>query len=123
MAAAGTGVKRGNGRPASGAAGQPGRPARPSPAFQRLALHRPPPHMRGRGSTPWGSSSSQLPVEFRPYPPSVGGWSRLAARGEFPAPNWPLGPPPVPHARFLGHWEGQKSVECIRYDFLRNGCD
>jgi hypothetical protein len=40
------------------------------------------------------------------------GWTE-PARGEFPAPNWPLGPPPVPHPGFLGHWEAQKSVECI----------
>jgi hypothetical protein len=64
-------------------------------------------HVRGRDSTPRGSSASQPPVVFRPHPR---GWLG-PARGEFMAPNSPLGPPPVPHAGFLGHWEGQKSVE------------
>jgi hypothetical protein len=37
-------------------------------------------------------------VEFRPYPPWVAvGWSRLGARGEFLAPNSPLGLPSVLH--------------------------
>jgi hypothetical protein len=31
-------------------------------------------------------------------------WWLDPARGEFPASIWPLGPPPVPHAGFLGHW-------------------
>jgi hypothetical protein len=183
--------------------------APPLPRFPAARVAPSPPHMRGRGGTPWGSSASQPPVEFRPYPvPPVGGWSRLGAsfrpqigrwdrrqchmpdfwvtgrpinplnasvatfcaegvismhqtphhhparawsrrhplgvvdepvagrfpsvpprgwlqpaRGEFPAPNSPLGPPPVPHDRFLGHWEAHKSVECARCDFLRSGCD
>ena len=82
MAASGTGVKRGNGRRVT-----PDRPPRPSPAFRRLALHRPPPHAGGRGGTTWGSSASQPPVEFRPDPPWVVG----AGSGRVPGPKLAAG--------------------------------
>jgi hypothetical protein len=98
------------------------RPPRPAPAFRQLALQHPPRTcMAGRGGTaPWGSSASQPPRSNSVRTPR--GWLE-PARGEFPAPNWPLGPPPVPHAGFLDHWEAQKSAECIRCDFLCSGCD
>jgi hypothetical protein len=68
-----------------------------------------PPHARGRGGTTRGSSASQPPVVFRPYPPWVVG---TGSGGEFLAPNSPLGPPPVLLAAggFLGRREGQESV-------------
>jgi hypothetical protein len=56
-----------------------------------------PPHARGRGGTTRGSSASQPPVVFRPYPPWVVG---TGSGGEFLAPNSPLGPPPVLLADF-----------------------
>jgi hypothetical protein len=72
------------------------------------------------------SHPSQIQADSHPPDPSSWltprGWL-APARGEFPAPNSPLGPPLVLHGGFMGHWEGQKSVECIRYDFLRSGCD
>ena len=114
MAASGTGVKRGDGRPMPS-----DRPPRPSPAFRRLALHHPPRTQVGGAAPPGGRRrASRRSNSVR----TLRGWLE-PARGEFPASNWPLGPPPVPHAGFLGHWEAQKSVECIRCDFLRSGCD
>ena len=47
--------------------------APPLPRFPATRVAPPPPHMRGGGGTPWGSSASQPPVEFRPYPPWVVG--------------------------------------------------
>jgi hypothetical protein len=81
----------------------------------------PPPHMRGRGGTSWTGGRRRASRRSNSVRTPCG-WLE-PARGEFPAPNSPLGPPPVPHAGFLGHWEGHKFVECLRYDFLRNGCD
>jgi hypothetical protein len=46
-----------------------------------------PPHVRGRGGTPRGSSASQPPVEFRPYPPWVDG----AGSGRVPGPKFAAG--------------------------------
>jgi hypothetical protein len=63
-----------------------GRPAPPSLSLDSPCTA-PPPHMRGRGGTPWGSSASQLPVEFRPYPPWVVG----AGSGRVPAPKFAAG--------------------------------
>jgi hypothetical protein len=80
----------------------------------------PPPRTRVGGEAPPGGrrrASRRLNSVRTPR-----GWL-APARGEFPAPNSPLGPPPVLHGGFLGHWEGHKSVECIRYDFLRSGCN
>jgi hypothetical protein len=115
MAAVGTGVKRGDGRRTWGS----DRPPRPSPAFPQLALHHPPRTCVVAAAPPGGRRrASRRSNSVR----TLRGWLE-PARGEFPAPNSPLGPPPVPHAGFLGHWEAQKSVECIRCDFLRSGCD
>jgi hypothetical protein len=69
MAASGTGVKRGN---MDVRRRRTGRPA-PLPLSGSSRCTTTPPHMRGRGGTPWGSSASQPPVEFRPYPPWVVG--------------------------------------------------
>jgi hypothetical protein len=95
--------------------------APPLPRFPatRVAPPPPPAHAWSRRH-PLGVVGE--PAAGRISSASPRGWLE-PARGEFPAPNWPLGPPPVPHAGFLGHWEAQKSVECIRYDFLRSGCD
>jgi hypothetical protein len=79
MAAAGTGVKRGDGRMTW--SDRP--PRRPLPRFPATRLAPPPPHMRGRGGTPWGLSASQPPVELRPYPPWVVG----AGSGRVPGPK------------------------------------
>jgi hypothetical protein len=91
--------------------GRTGRPAPPPLSFLLPCTPPPtPPHMRGRGGTPPGGCqrASRRSKSVR----TPRGWLE-PARGEFPAPNLPLGPPPVPHAGFLGHWEAQKSVECI----------
>jgi hypothetical protein len=58
-----------------------------------------PPHVRGRGGTRWGSSSSQPPVEFRPYPPCVvEAGSARGARSNTPPPRRPpfRAPPGAP---------------------------
>jgi hypothetical protein len=96
-----------------------GRPAPLSPAFLRLALHHPPRTCVVAAAPPGGVVGEPAAGRIPSIPP-VG--ALQPARGEFPAPNSPLGPPPVPHGGFLGHWEAQKSVECIRCDFLRSGC-
>jgi hypothetical protein len=84
-----------------------GRPAPPplSPSSRCTA----PPARGWAGRHPLGVVGEPAAGRI-PSVPSVGGWSRL-------------GPPPVSHAGFLGHLEAQKSVECIRCDFLRSGCD
>ena len=63
-----------------------GRPA-PPPLSSDSRRTAPPPHMRGRGGTPWGSSASQPPVEFRPDPPWVVG----AGSGRVPGPKFAAG--------------------------------
>jgi hypothetical protein len=81
------------------------------------------PHVRGRGDTPRGSSANQPPVVFRPYPhpPWVGGAGsgRVPDPSQFAAHESPLGPPPMPHAGFLSHWEGQKYVGFYPLDIIR----
>ena len=95
-----------------------GRPAPPPLSSDSLCTA--PPRTRVGAAAPPGGRrrASRRSNSVR----TLRGWLE-PARGEFPASNWPLGPPPVPHAGFLGHWEAQKSVECIRCDFLRSGCD
>jgi hypothetical protein len=68
----------------------------------------PPPHACGRGGTTQGSSASQPPVVFRPYPPWVVG----AGSGRVLAPNpkFAAGTAAGAAGGFLGHREGQKSV-------------
>jgi hypothetical protein len=76
--------------------------APPLPRFPAARVAPPPPHMRGRGGTPWGLSASQSPVEFRPYPRPVGGWSRLGAS------SWPQ----------IGRWDRR---QCHMPDFWVTG--
>jgi hypothetical protein len=73
----------------------------------------PPPHARGRSGTTRGSSASQPPVVFRSYPP----WVVVAwpARGEFLAPNSPLGPPPVLLADFWATGRARNPLEFVRW--------
>jgi hypothetical protein len=66
----------------------------------------PPPHARGRGGTTRGSSASQPPVVFRPYPPWVVG----AGSGRVHGPKFAAGTAAGAARGFLGHQEGQKSV-------------
>jgi hypothetical protein len=63
--------------------------APPLPRFPATRVAPSPPHMRGRGGTPWGSSASQPPVEFRPDPPWVVGVG--AGSGRVPAPKLAAG--------------------------------
>ena len=65
-----------------------------------------PPHARGRGGTTRGSSASQPPVVFRPYPPWVVG----AGSGRVPGPKFAAGTAAGAAGGFLGRREGQKSV-------------
>jgi hypothetical protein len=44
-------------------------------------------HARGRGGTTRGSSATQPPVVFRPYPP-MGGWGRLGASSRPQIRRW-----------------------------------
>jgi hypothetical protein len=67
--------------------GDTGQAAPPLPRFPATRVAPSHPHMRGRGGTPWGSSASQPPVEFRPYPP-VSGWSRLGASSRLQIGRW-----------------------------------
>jgi hypothetical protein len=84
MAAAGTGVKRGNGRPAP-----PDRPPRPSPlSSDSLCTAAPPPHMRGHGSTPWLGVVVEPAAGRIPSVPPVGGWSRLGASSRPQIGRW-----------------------------------
>jgi hypothetical protein len=59
----------------------------PPPRFPPARVAPPPPHARGRGDTPRGSSASQPPVVFRPYPPWVVG----AGSGRVPGPKYAAG--------------------------------
>ena len=69
IAAVGTGVA---GRAREWASDLIQQAAPPFPRFPPARVAPPPPHTRGRrGGTPWGSSASQPPVEFRPCPPWV----------------------------------------------------
>jgi len=65
-----------------------------------------PPHARGRSGTTRGSSASQPPVVFRPYPPWVVG----AGSGRVPGPKFAAGTAAGAAGGFLGRREGQKSV-------------
>jgi hypothetical protein len=65
-----------------------------------------PPHARGRGGTTRGSSASQPPVVFRPYPPWVVG----TGSGRVPGPKFAAGTAAGAASGFLGHREGQKPV-------------
>ena len=65
-----------------------------------------PPHARGRNGTTRGSSASQPPVVFRPYPPWVVG----AGSGRVPGPKFAAGTAAGAAGGFLGRREGQKSV-------------
>jgi hypothetical protein len=64
------------------------------------------PHARGRNGTTRGSSASQLPVVFRPYPP----WVVVAGSGRVPGPKFAAGTAAGAAGGFLGRREGQKSV-------------
>jgi hypothetical protein len=65
------------------------------------------PRTRVGGAAPaWGSSASQSPVVFRPYPPWVVG----AGSGRVPGPKFAAGTAAGAAGGFLGHREGQKSV-------------
>jgi hypothetical protein len=64
----------------------------------------PPPHARGQGGTTRGSSASQPPVVFRPYPP----WVVWAGSGRVPGPKFVAGTAAGAACGFLGHREGQK---------------
>ena len=64
------------------------------------------PHARGRSGTTRGSSASQPPVVFRPYPPWVVG----AGSGRVPGPKFAAGTAVGAAGGFLGRREGQKSV-------------
>ena len=67
----------------------------------------PPPRTRvGRSGTTRGSSASQPPVVFRPYPPWVVG----AGSGRVPGPKFAAGTAAGAAGGFLGRREGQKSV-------------
>jgi hypothetical protein len=66
-----------------------------------------PPHARGRNGTTRGSSASQPPVVFRPYPPWVVG---PGSPGRVPGPKFAAGTAAGAADGFLGHREGQKSV-------------
>ena len=66
----------------------------------------PPPHARGRGGTTRGSSASQPPVVFRPYPPWVVG----AGSGRVSGPKFAAGTAAGAAGGFLDRREGQKSV-------------
>ena len=65
-----------------------------------------PPHARGRSGTTRGSSASQPPVVFRPYPPWVVG----AGSGRVPGPKFAAGTAAGAVSGFLSRREGQKSV-------------
>jgi hypothetical protein len=65
-----------------------------------------PPHARGRGGTRWGSSASQPPVEFRPYPLWVVG----AGSGRVPGPKFAAGTAAGAAGGFMRRREGQKPV-------------
>jgi hypothetical protein len=65
-----------------------------------------PPHARGRSGTTRGSSASQPPVVFRPYPP----WVVRAASGRVPGPKFAAGTTAGAAGGFLGLREGQKPV-------------
>jgi hypothetical protein len=63
--------------------------APPLPRFPATRLTPLPPHMRGRGGTPWGSSASGEPAAGRiPSVPSVSGWSRLGASSRPQIGRW-----------------------------------
>jgi hypothetical protein len=66
----------------------------------------PPPHARGRGGTTRGSSATQPPVVFRPYPPWVVG----AGSGRVAGPKFAAGTAAGAAGGFLGRREGQKPV-------------
>jgi hypothetical protein len=118
MAAVGTGVGRGNGRPVP-----PAQAAPPSPRLLPPARVAPsPPHMRGWsrrhplgvvGEPAAGRIPSVLPV---------GGCSRLGASFRPQIRRWDRH-----RCHMVDFWvtgrPRQKSVECIRCDFLRSGCD
>jgi hypothetical protein len=60
----------------------------------------------GWGGTTRGSSASQPPVVFRPYPPWVVG----AGSGRVPGPQFAAGTAAGAAGGILGHREGQKPV-------------
>jgi hypothetical protein len=64
------------------------------------------PHARGRSGTTRGSSATQPPVVFRPYPPCVVG----AGSGRVPGPKFAAGTAAGAAGGFLGRREGQKFV-------------
>jgi hypothetical protein len=64
------------------------------------------PHARGRSGTTRGSSASQPPGVFRPYPPWVVG----AGSGRVPGPIFAAGTAAGASGGFLGRREGQISV-------------
>jgi hypothetical protein len=80
IAAVGTGVA---GRAREWASDLIQQAAPPFPRFPPARVAPPPPHTRGRGGTPWGSSASQSPVEFRPW---LG-----AGSGRVPGPEFAAG--------------------------------
>ena len=65
-----------------------------------------PPHARGRSGTTRGSSASQSPVVFRPYPPWVVG----AGSGRVHGPKFAAVTAAGATGGFLGRREGQKPV-------------
>jgi hypothetical protein len=66
----------------------------------------PPPHARGRSGTTRGSSATQPPVVFRPYPPWVVG----AGSGRDPGSKFAAGTAAGAAGGFLGRREDQKPV-------------
>jgi hypothetical protein len=66
------------------------RPSPPSPAFHRIALHRPPPHMHGRGGTPSLGVVGE-PAAGRTSVRTPRGWLVGAGSGRVPGPKLAAG--------------------------------
>jgi hypothetical protein len=70
------------------------------------------PHARGRSGTTRGSSASQPPVVFRPYPPWVVG----AGSGRVPGPKFAAGTaPPVLLADFWAAGRARNPLNFVRW--------
>jgi hypothetical protein len=73
-----------------------------------------PPHARGRSGTTRGSSASQPPVVFRPYPPWVGVG---AGSGRVPGPKFAAGTAAGAAGGFLSRREAGRARNPL--DFVR----
>jgi hypothetical protein len=92
---------------------------RPSPQVRRLALHHPPRTCVVTAAPPGGRRRASR--RLNSVRASVGGWGRLGASSWPQIRRWDRRRCCM--ADFWVTADCQKPVGCIRYDFLRSGCD